>query len=246
MENLDEDKPRFRVSQYEDKQITQSCKGCVNKMQVHNHPCNNSMSISAYEEEDKPASCNMEVQDADMFRKRNIVVEPAPHSDENVAADCHDSELKDIICDCDGGVQVREMTPEEEAKAANVCVDSSCQVSEPPPQPWYKCIYDRGNIITEQVHIGVIDVLLDDDVLTCKFEYDDDEGHHVDHMSITKGDKEWQDLQWVAEKKPGCDCADTTDDLKPLIASCEGEMELRHINEDEKARSTVTTIGKWL
>ena len=161
-----------------------------------------------------------------------------------MAGDCHNSELKDIICDCDGDVQVRQMTPEEEAKAANVCVDDSCLVIEPPPKPWWKVIYCKGNIITEQEHINVIDLQLEDDVLTCKFEYDCNVECKVDHMSIKKGDQNWEDLEFVIEKKDGHKCDDTCEHLKPLIASCEGEMELRHINEEEKARSTVTTIGR--
>lgn len=197
------------------------------------------MSIMCYDEPDKPV--NIHVEDADVFRHKRMVIESGPKpAGEDVVADCHNSELKDMICDCNGNVQLREMTPEEEKRAANVCVDSSCVVTEPPPTPWWKVIYCKGNIITEQEHINVIEVLLDDDVLTCKFEYND----KVDHISITKGDKDWQDLEFVVEKKDGHKCDDTCEHLKPLIASCEGEMEMRHINEEEKQRSTVTTIGK--
>lgn len=234
------DRKKFRVSQYDDKQITQSCGDCMKKIQIENNPHNHSMSVLTEEEEVERRTYVL-VKDVEIFRKKKVVIEQGPAPAENVAAgDCRNSELKDIICDCDGSVQVREMTPEEETKAANVCVDNSCLVVEPPPTAWWKLIYCKGNIITEQEHINVIDLSLDGDILTCKFEYQG----KVDHMSIKKGDKDWEELEFVVEKKDGHKCDDTCEHLKPLIFSCEGEMEMRHINDEERQRSMVTTIGK--
>lgn len=107
-------------------------------------------------------------------------------------------------------------------------------------EPYYKVIFHRGDVVTEQKDCQVVDVDVNGDCIVFKFVHDKCHGKPFEHMEICKGDKEWQDLMFVIEKKDGHNCDDCADNLKPLIKSCSGEMILREMTEEEHAKASAS------
>lgn len=107
-------------------------------------------------------------------------------------------------------------------------------------EPYYKLIFHRGDVITECKDCTHADVDVVDDKLVFKVVHDKCAGRPYDFMEIKKGDKEWQDLMFVIEKQDGHKCDATTDDLKPLICSCAGDMVLRPLTEEEHAKASAS------
>lgn len=83
------------------------------------------------------------------------------------------------------------------------------------------------------------------DLLVFRFTHQPSAARPYDYMAITKGDKEWSDLEFVIEKKDH-KCDETSDDLKPLIHKCDGKMELRPLNNKEKAKAAGTSKGELI
>ena len=111
------------------------------------------------------------------------------------------------------------------------------------PSPYFKAIFNHGEVLTEQDTIKVVSVEYVNDLLVFRFTHQPSSARPYDYMAITKGDKQWTELEFVIEKKDH-KCDDTSDDLKPLIHKCDGKMVLRALTDKEKARMIQTTTGK--
>lgn len=107
-------------------------------------------------------------------------------------------------------------------------------------EPYYKLIFHRADVITEQKDCKAVNVDVDDDCIVFKVVHDKCQGRPFDHMEVCKGDKEWQDVMFVVEKKDGHKCDECDDELKPLIRSCSGEMNLREMTEEEHAKASAS------
>ena len=107
-------------------------------------------------------------------------------------------------------------------------------------EPYYKVIFHRGDVITEQKDCKNVDVDVKDDCIVFKFVHDKCDGKPFEYMEICKGDKQWQDLVFVIEHQDGHKCDDCAADLKPLIRSCSGEMILREITDEEHDKASAS------
>ena len=111
-------------------------------------------------------------------------------------------------------------------------------------EPYYKVIFHRGDVITEQKDCKAVDmdVVDDDKCIVFKIVHDKCAGRPFDYMKVCRGDKEWQDLMFVIEKQDGqqCKCEDASEDLKPVCGSCGGEMVLRDMTDEEHAKASAS------
>ena len=68
---------------------------------------------------------------------------------------------------------------------------------------------------------------------------------HDDYMIIQRNDKPWSEISFVIENMPGHDCEDGTEPLRPFIYRCVGDMMVRDLNDDEKAKIAKSKNGEF-
>ena len=247
----EEDHLKFRCSHDSGVQICECDVKYVKHMEVDCNPEHNSMSVVAYN--DLAHQAYVTVEDADLYKNKKLVIESNPHSDE----DCHivEGENGELVCYCHGPVKVRHMTPEEK---------DNFKLEEGAPvwlNPYYKVIFDKGEVITEQKDCKLVDVedVHEDDCKNCKvfkFKHDRTEGRPYDYVRVDRGDKEWKDLSFVLQSKDhkcedSCEgkcapnCEETPEDIKPMVSGQEGGVVVRDLNDAEKAQSAEAHEGEF-
>lgn len=238
----EDDQVKFKCAHDSGVQICECDVNYVKHLSVDNHPEHNSMNVVAYNDLSKP--CYVALEDENLYKNKKLVVESNPNSDE----ECHITEENgELICYCRGPVKVRNMSPEDK---------ENFKLEEGAPvwlNPFYKVIYDKGDVITEQKDCKLVDMeeVHEEDCPDCmlfKFEHDRTEGRPYDYVKVSNGDKDWKDISFVIQNKDhkcedSCEgnckqnCEETPEDIKPLVSGSEGDMVVRDLNEQEKSQA---------
>ena len=114
-----------------------------------------------------------------------------------------------------------------------------------PPNPYYKVIYDKGHVLTtaNSDDYKTLDIEYINDLFVFKFLHKKHWAHDQ-YMVIQRLDKKWAEMSFVIEYKPGHACDDAPPHLKPHIKKCKGDMELRDLTADEKAKIEKSKASK--
>ena len=96
----------------------------------------------------------------------------------------------------------------------------------------------------ETENILAIDISIEEDDVNFEFMNE----KLTDRISLSRGPEEWSDLSFVIERKPGADCHEDlkrgVGNLQVRPVSCFGELHLRELGANEKAKAAQTKSGK--